>query len=365
MITAGALNIGQTGATLSGSYSGASETPREVRIEYGTSSGNLKGTAYYNDGGLNAGSGSWSVNLTSLQPGTTYYYRAVIEVGGKDYCGSEKCFTTASATQVTFPSDWLELPATVSGGSIDSGWFVDEDGTRNYSYQYDETTSSCLWAAYPLTKAYMSGDATSTTWRYNPDIPQDKQIGVTGSSYESMYNANYSRGHLVPAGDRKCSTQMRRETFYVTNQVPQIQNEFNGSIWGSLETALRNLVSSSSTETIYVVTGPSYRKVGGSESIKYINAASSSTTPASVPIANYFWKAVLKVKRDASGNVTSASAVGFWFEHKEYSNSSYANYAVSVDQIEAWTGLDLFHNLPDSIESACETNTSWSSFQSF
>ncbi|MBQ6689968.1 MAG: DNA/RNA non-specific endonuclease, partial [Bacteroidales bacterium] len=81
-------------------------------------------------------------------------------------------------------------------------------------------------------------------------------------------------------------------------------------------------------------------------------------------IPNYFYKVVLKVKYSGS-TVTSASAVGFWFDHKDYDNSIYANYAVSVDQIEAWTGFDFFVNLPDSVENTAEINGSWDTFQKF
>ena len=332
-----------------------------MRIKYGTSSGNLNGTAYYNDGGLNAGSGSWSVDVASLDPGTTYYYRAVIQVGSKDYYGEVKSFKTASATQVTFPADWLELPATVSGNSIYSGWFGSGD-SRSYSYQYDASTYSCVWTAYPLKKEHTEGSANTSSWKFNPDVPEYAQIDVRSSSYNSLYGVTqYSRGHLCPSADRKCDNTMRAPLYYVTNQVPQIQNGFNGGIWSSLENAIRD--EAGKTDVVYVVTGVAYNKVGESRTVNYLT--SDNAHPSRVPIANYFWKAVLKVKRDASGNVTSASAVGFWFEHKTYSGTNYASYAVSVDQLETWTGLDLFHNLPDSIESTCETNTSWSSFQNF
>ena len=61
------------------------------------------------------------------------------------------------------------------------------------------------------------------------------------------------------------------------------------------------------------------------------------------------------------------STIGFWFEHKEYSDQyAWTNYSVSVDQIEQWTGFDFFVNLPDSIENAAESaSTTWSPFQSF
>jgi endonuclease G len=79
-------------------------------------------------------------------------------------------------------------------------------------------------------------------------------------------------------------------------------------------------------------------------------------------VSNYFYKVVLKVKRSGS-TLTSASAVGFWFEHKQYNGNDFIAYAVSVDQIESWTGMDFFVNLPDSMENSAETNSSWTSFQ--
>lgn len=80
--------------------------------------------------------------------------------------------------------------------------------------------------------------------------------------------------------------------------------------------------------------------------------------------SNYFYKVVLKVNRSGD-NVTSASTIGFWFEHKDYGDNAYTNYAVSVDQIEAWTGFDFFVNLPDTVEATAESNKNWTSFQSF
>ncbi|MBR1959066.1 MAG: DNA/RNA non-specific endonuclease, partial [Bacteroidales bacterium] len=67
----------------------------------------------------------------------------------------------------------------------------------------------------------------------------------------------------------------------------------------------------------------------------------------------------------SGSTVVSASTIGFWFEHKDYDNTSYSNYAVSVDQIEKWTGFDFFVNLPDEVETAAEKNTSWTTFQNF
>ena len=76
----------------------------------------------------------------------------------------------------------------------------------------------------------------------------------------------------------------------------------------------------------------------------------------------------MKVKWE-NGKVTSASTIAFWFEHKEYDSSdsdyNYVTHAVSVDRIESLTGLDLFTNLPDELESTAEANSNWTTFQNF
>ena len=67
----------------------------------------------------------------------------------------------------------------------------------------------------------------------------------------------------------------------------------------------------------------------------------------------------------SGGQVQSASAIGFWFEHRTYTNETFTSYAVSVDEIERLTGFDLFTNLPIGVEATAESNTSWTAFQSF
>ena len=125
----------------------------------------------------------------------------------------------------------------------------------------------------------------------------------------------------------------------------------------NLENALQTIAKS---EEIYIVTGVAFNKVGETKTVKYTTAKDDTKQ---VPVPNYFYKVVLKVEK--SGNtVTSASTVGFWFEHRTYTDS-YTNYAVSVDQIEQWIEMDFFVNLPDAVEATAEENSSWSTFQNF
>jgi endonuclease G len=198
------------------------------------------------------------------------------------------------------------------------------------------------------------GGSASASWKPNPDLKESEQINIWSGSYGVE---DYSRGHLLPDASRDGNSEMLKQAYYATNQVPQIQNSFNGGIWSTLENAVRSEVKG---DTLYVVTGVAFKKVGGSENIKYIQPKKDTKQ---CPVPNYFYKVIMKVKRSGS-TITSASTIGFWFEHKKYSDS-YSNYAVSVDQIELWTGMDYFVNLPDAVENSAESNANWTTFQNF
>lgn len=357
-------NLANTSVTLNGSYvvpTGLSVTERG--FYFGT--GSDPSTKI-----IVSGTGtSFSYSRTGLTKGTAYSYKAyAIESDGTTTTtryGEVVYFTTTGGTNVA--AGWLELPARTGSEDFYGKFYGNGSATgpnRNYSYNYNYTYYASLWVAWPLTSSHTSGSASTSSWRYNPNIANNKQVNIIDNAYGKMYNAGtYSRGHQCPNADRKSDDAMNLQTYYSTNQTPQIQNGFNGSVWSSLENATRALLSS--TDTVYVVTGPTYRKVGGNETISYLTGASSSANPSSLPVPNYYWKALLKVKRSGS-TITSASAIGFWFEHKAYpSGTNYANYTVSVNQIETWTGFDLFANLPDGIEATAEANTNWTTFQNF
>ena len=295
--------------------------------------------------------------LTSLDASTTYYYKAYVlewnesKAQFEERFGSEMSFTTA-APAPSVPAGWLELPAYTTSGM---------SGT---------TTSSLSDLYYLRHKATMGGKTQRNyTCLYDPDVPQSKQTNCIPGAYgvslatENYANNLYSRGHQIANADRNGSDGMCDQTYYMTNITPQIQNGFNGGIWNNLEGAVQGLVSS--CDTVYVVTGAAFRKKGGSETIKTIK---NSRDNKILPVPNYYWKALLKVKR-SGGTVTQASAIGFWLPHADLQGQNYTSHVVSVDQIETWTGFDFFSNLPgdnsSGIERLAESNTNWTTFRNF
>ena len=319
--------------------------------------------------------GSFTATLSGLTPGQKYYFRAYAVVNGTEsYASQEKTMEASSYGTFTMPAasqedadpavsgkSWLELPGAVSSSNYLVNTYYggsESDANRNYTHCYDKTTYTSLWAAYHLNSSHMGDLKRLSSWYYSPSIDEQYQVNLKSSSYAGD---TYSRGHMIPNSSRNGNEEMQKQTFYVTNSVPQRQNKFNGSIWERLESALQAIADS---EEIYIVTGVAFNKVGENRSISYVSAqkASSDGTIKSCPVPNYFYKVVLKVNKSGS-TVTSASTIGFWFDHRDYEDGeSYVNYKVSVDQIEQWTGFDFFVNLPDGIENDAERNDSWETF---
>ena len=311
--------------------------------------------------------GSFTADVSNLTPGTTYYFQAYATVSGTGNQSSTTQTFTSPVNSFTTKVDgyeirgYLEMPAETTGANyVNHTW--GEGDNRNYSYLFDKTYYTSTWVAYPLTASHTVGSGGSSSWKYDPTFESECQINIVSNSYPTNYNASeYARGHQCPNASRKSDATMNSQTYYSTNQTPQRQDKFNASIWSSLEGAVRNLTSSA--DTVYVITGPVYQKVGGNETINYLTSAKTSVKPEKVPIPNYYWKAILKVKRNAAGNLTDAAAIAVWLPHKDYDNSNYADYVVSIDQIEQWTGLDLFPLIPDELELPMESATlTWSQF---
>ena len=365
-----------TEATLSGSFSGASSVPSEVGFYWGTSSNSLTNKVVAD--AASSTSGTFTAKLTGLTEGETYVYQAYAIVSGTGSHSSETQTFYASGTKYFKAGEasssssafcgWLELPGgeVVTRQSASEGFkYISEDsryitdvlmasGKRNYTHYYDTKMYTSMWTAYPLYSAAI-GSGRTDDWSYNPNIDTKYQVNLCNHSYAG----SYSKGHLIPNGARNGNNTMQKQTFYVTNSVPQVQNGFNGGIWNDLEKALRSIAQNA--DTVYVVTGVAFNKLGES---KTINTVKAKDDTKDCPIPNYFYKVALKVKRSGS-SITAASAVGVWMENRVYDDKNYANCAVSVDQIEEWTGLDFFVNLPKALQTEAEKNSSWTTFKNF
>ena len=275
---------------------------------------------------------------------------------------------------------WLELPgysasalAGTTSSSLSDLYYVTHKAQmggreqRNYTCLYDPEMYASYFVAYPLCKDHLSSGRNDVWGLFDPEVPTDKQVNL-GKGYGVDRGSDYyARGHQIPNADRNGVAAMQEQTYYPTNITPQLQKSVNGNIWMYLEGGVREAVHAG--DTVYVVTGASFRKKGGNEVIETIQPHNSlyNSNPITIPVPNYYWKVLLKVKW-TGGDITDARAVGFWLDHfGTYSEDEYAYeaYATSVDQIEAWTGLDFFKNLPATLQTACESSSDWPAFKAY
>ena len=83
-----------------------------------------------------------------------------------------------------------------------------------------------------MTYAHTQGSASNSTWKYDPNVETKYQPAITSNSYGTVYgNGAYSRGHQCPNASRKSDDTMNAQTYYATNQTPQLQEQFNPGIW--------------------------------------------------------------------------------------------------------------------------------------
>ena len=313
-------------------------------------------------------SGTFTATLTGLTPGDKYFYQAYAIVEGTGTYASQTITVTADYWNYTeMPggstgepavegkTDWWELPGATDLGSRYEQATYYSGSTRNYTHLYDKTMYTSMWTAYRVRESLI-GSLSRPSWELSPKITESAQVDIRSHSYEG----DLVRGHLIPNGSRNGSSTMQQQTFYVTNSVPQVHDGFNNGIWSTLEGDVR-AVAVDNNEEIYVVTGVAFSKVGENKTITYVTSPDDTKK---IPVPNYFYKLVLRVKTSGS-TVTDAYAVGFWFENKVYSGTTYTSNIKSVNEIEKLTGFDFFVNLPDSIEEKAEGYTSWVNLKAF
>jgi len=203
---------------------------------------------------------------------------------------------------------------------------------QGYSLSYSEPHEQAEWVAYELKKEHLS----RTNFK-RPYFEIDKQVKTGAASWRNYKKSGYDRGHLCPAGDRKYSKAAHDETFLTSNISPQ-RHDFNSGIWNRLEQKVRYWANKN--DGVFVVSGGILKgnlKTIGSEK---------------VAVPNQFYKIIL------DNNAGKTKMLAFLMPHKDSKKPLYS-YVVTVDEIEALTGIDFFPELDDKTENSLEKSDSY------
>lgn len=218
----------------------------------------------------------------------------------------------------------------ISGDNVGLPAYTTEDDIiihTAYTLKYSEEHEQAEWVAYKLTAERVRGSYKRTN-----DFRPDPKVKTGSASLSDYKGSGYDRGHLAPAGDMKWSATAMSESFYMSNMSPQVPG-FNRGIWKKLEEQVRTWAKAN--EEIYIVTGP----------VLTDNLPLIRRNKVAVP--NHYYKVILDYKEP------ELKGIGFVLPN-ESSKKSLQTYAVSIDSVEALTGIDFFPAVPDSSEEVIE-----------
>lgn len=199
-----------------------------------------------------------------------------------------------------------------------------------YTLSYAESHEQAEWVAYELKPEHISDKNIR-----RPDFELDPKVRSRSAHWSNYKRSGYDRGHLCPAGDRRFSYKAYQETFLTSNISPQ-NHDFNSGIWNRLEQKVRRWAKEKGD--LYIVTGGVLRN--GLESIG----------SEKVTIPDAFYK-IVTVKNRGGYKVIA------FLVPNQPSSQSYFEFTVSVDALEAVTGIDFFPKLPDDIENELEATS--------
>lgn len=246
VVTGEATNVTATTATVAGSYSGVTEAPAEVGVEY-----RMSGAADYTKVAAAAVAESFSVELSNLVEESTYEYRAYAVAGEETTYGEVKTFTTAAAVTPSSPSVTIpELIASMSESATvydaDSDYvfegvvLTDVDG-GNYTYNNlivmteGATTPNNAVVIYnnPLnqTPSFNAGDKVRVTLKAGVAKTQVRYgvpqlTGITDSEIEKI-------GEGVAVTPIKISYDKLVEYVNMPVEIDNVQSVATSGVWSS------------------------------------------------------------------------------------------------------------------------------------
>ena len=192
-----------------------------------------------------------------------------------------------------------------------------------YALGYIEYHEQPAWVIYRLTKeqALTKAAKRGNDFREDPEIP-------TGSATLADYRrSGYDRGHLAPAADMAYSMRTMGDSFFMSNMSPQRPN-FNRGVWKDLEAQVRSFAITEAD--VYIVTGPILPKT------KTVTIGSNKVT-----VPTHYYKVVYD-------RTPPEKMIGFILPN-DGSNRPLQDFAVTVDAVEAATGLNFFSTAAEAV----------------
>lgn len=198
---------------------------------------------------------------------------------------------------------------------------------------YSDKRGNPLWVSYKLQPVSENAPRLKRPTRFSADWRAWNKV-----KHQDYDKTGYDRGHLAPnyAISSLYGKDAQLETFLLTNISPQKPN-LNRKIWQRLEEVEVKYFTRLAA-TIWVTTGPVF-----DEQIETFKNARN------VEIPDAFYKVYAMQTGD------QIALLAFLIPQNVKGNEALDRYVVTVDKIEALTGLDFFHELNAQEENVLES----------
>ncbi|GGG42684.1 DNA/RNA non-specific endonuclease [Hymenobacter glacieicola] len=214
-----------------------------------------------------------------------------------------------------------------------------------FTIGYNALRGTPTWVSWHLNRAWMGAAPRQDDFRPDPALPR-QFYQVSRNSYAG---SGFDKGHNCPSADRTTDLDDNSATFLMTNMIPQAGNN-NQRTWSALEEWGRDQVRQG--QEIYVIMG-SYGKGGTGQ-----NGKLTTIDQGRVTVPARIWKVLVllpegsnDLQRIAAGQ---ARVVAVDTPNDQSVSPDWSRYRVSVDAIEAASGLDLLSKLPLAVQDRLE-----------
>ncbi|CAN5119024.1 hypothetical protein BH20ACI2_BH20ACI2_13150 [soil metagenome] len=206
-----------------------------------------------------------------------------------------------------------------------------------YTMSYNRSKATANWVAWRLDSTWIGNSGRQDDFRPDTTLPAG-WYQVLASDYSG---SGYSRGHIVPSGDRTRSVPDNSATFLMTNMMPQLAANNEGP-WNDFENYLRSLAGGGNE--IYIISGPT-----GNQGL---------IAGGKVVVPQYTWKVVLVLpngNNDLERVSKATRAFGIVVPNfSPITTNAWRNYRVTVDAVEYITGHNFFSEIPKNTQELIE-----------
>jgi len=177
----------------------------------------------------------------------------------------------------------------------------------SYAMSYDGVLGRANWVAWTLEDTDVGSVARSNKFIQDDSFPRSFYV-IDESDYKYT---GYDRGHLCNSEDRTSTVFLNRETFLMSNMLPQTP-ELNRGPWERLEAYCRKLAHRGQKIVIYA------GAIGAKDAL-------GSTK---MPIPKYCWKVVY----------TPEKVWCILFPNEKTLNANWQTYSIPLAQLKKMTG---------------------------